>query len=208
MTDTTFLDEWDEAPADTYTLAVSRNDRIASILVVLMVALALMFGLGIRQRELGRTVSHVDREAGIEMRYPAGWLLDSADPAYTLRVSDPNARPFKTLYQITIVPASGQTTVRNVLDTLTLQRSSELSAYRVLNVGQQTLGGQDLIRMNFVFVETDPNPFIQRLPVVVLGTDVVLIDAERAIVVTYMAEQDTFEQGLPGFERFLTSLRY
>jgi hypothetical protein len=208
MTDTAFLDGWDEAPADTHTHAVSRNDRIASILVVLMITLALMFGLGIRQRELGRTVSHVDREAGIEMRYPAGWLLDSADPAYTLRVSDPNARPFKTLYQITIVPASGQTTVRNVLDTLTLQRSSELSAYRVLDVGQQSLGGQDLIRMNFVFVETDPNPFIQRLPVVVLGTDVVLIDAERAIVVTYMAKQDTFERGLPGFERFLASLRY
>jgi hypothetical protein len=171
------------------------------VLVVLVTLMALGLGLILRQRTSNLTWHFVSREAGIEVSYPAGWLTDEGGN-YVVRIRNPKARPFKTQFMIAVVPAGGATSVRNVLDSLTLQRSSELSAYRVLGV--EEIGTQ----MNFAFVEADPNPFVQRLPSVVLGRDIVILDGDRAIVVTYMADDASFDESLPDFQRFLGSLQY
>jgi hypothetical protein len=42
----------------------------------------------------------------------------------------------------------------------------------------------------------------------VLGTDLVIIDGDRAIVATFMDEQSTYPENLPVFQRFFASLRY
>ncbi|MCC6904475.1 MAG: hypothetical protein IT326_01450 [Anaerolineae bacterium] len=166
-----------------------------------------MLGLILQQTSVTQTWRYISRTAGLEANYPAGWLVDETGP-YVARLRSPGNRPFKTQYLITTVPAGGQTSVRNVLDSLTLQRSVSLSAYRVLSVEEVSTGGSTFTRMKFAFVDADPNPFIQRLPVVVLGMDVVIIDGNRAIILTYMADQDTYDSGLAAFERFLGSLTY
>lgn len=192
-----------ETPASDLT----RRDRFSGVLVVLVTTVALAAGLLIRQRAASDVWSYVNQQAGIDASYPAGWLVDEQGN-YTARIRDPRARPFKTQYMITIVPAGGQTSVRNVLDNLTLQRSNDLPAYRVLNVGEVASGGTTYTRMDFAYVESDPNPFIQRLPTVVQGLDVVILDGNRAIVVTFLSAQGEFEDNLPAFERFLATLRY
>jgi hypothetical protein len=197
-------DDFREEPLNIPALTVHRNDRYASLLMVLVTVGALALGLLLRQSELNSTFPFVDRTAGIQTRYPAGWLLD-AEGDYVMRVRDPSARPFKTTYQVQVVPASPQTSVRNVLDNLTLQRSSELAAYQVLSV-QEVPG--EVTRMDFAFVDTDPNPFLQRLPVVVLGTDLVVLDGNRAIVVTFMSAEDIYDRELPRFQRFFLALSF
>jgi hypothetical protein len=189
------------------TMVLSRNDRFSELIVVLLVAFSVAVGLLLRQQTSGQLWTYQSTEAGVEVEYPAGWLVDESG-SYLARIRDPKARPFKTQYQITIIPAGGQTSIRNVLDGLTLQRSINLSAYRVLSVQNASLGGQTVTQMDFAFVDADPNPFIQRLPVVVLGEDIVIRDGDRAIVLSYMADENTFNSGLPGFQRFLASLRY
>lgn len=186
---------------------LTRNDRFAEVLVAILAVAALILGLSLRQQNMSQTWRYENREVGIEALYPAGWLVDEGGD-YVVRIRDPYARPFKTQYQIRIVPAGGQTSIRNVLDSLTLQRSTDLAAYRVFSVDEVPVGGAMLTQMNFAFVDADPNPFIQRLPVVVRGMDVVIRDGDRAIVVTYMAADDAFEENRVAFERFLASLRY
>lgn len=198
--------DWDE-PLEESGSDLTRNDRISAILVVVVVLAGLALGLLIRQQNAGQTWVYTSREAGLEAAYPAGWLVDERGN-YVMRVRDPKGRPFKTQYQIAVVPAGGQTSIRNVLDGLTIQRSSDLAAYRVLNVQNVTVSGATLTEMNFAFVDADPNPFIQRLPVVVLGKDIVIRDGDRAIVVTYMADETQYDANYPAFERFLASLRY
>lgn len=197
--------EWeeqlDEAPP-----SLTRNDRFGSILVLVITALALTLGLLLRQSTSNQTWTYTSRQAGIEALYPAGWLVDERGD-YVVRIRDPKARPFKTQFVVTIVPAGGATSVRNVLDSLTLQRSADLSAYRVLSI-KEINAGIILTEMNFAYVEADPNPYIQRIPVVVLGRDIVILDGDRAIVITYMADQSSFEDNLQVFQRFLVSLRY
>ena len=194
---------WEESTRRLRERTRSRNDRLSAILVVALVIALLALGLALRGRALVRARTYIDRETGIEVRYPADWLLDTSGD-YVMRVRNPSARPFKTEYSIRIAPASGQTSVRNVLDALTLQRSNTLSAYRVLSVNEE----EETTRMTFAYVEADPNPFVQQLSIVVRGMDVVILDGNRAIVVTFAAEAERFEDELPGFERFFGSLVY
>lgn len=183
---------------------ILRNDRYGSLLSVVVAVGALTLGLLIRQSELSSTVPFSDRTAGVQTRYPTGWLLDT-EGNYVMQVQDPAARPFKTAYRIQVVPASPQTSIRNVLDNQTLQRSSELAAYRVLSIQEVS---ENVTRMDFAFVDTDPNPFLQRLPVVVLGTDLVLLERDRAVIVTFMAAEDNYTRELPRFQRFFASLNF
>jgi hypothetical protein len=186
---------------------LTRNDRFSAILVVIVTLTAISLGLVIRQRNVSQVWGYTSREAGIEAAYPAGWLSDEEGP-YLVRLRDPKSRPFKTQITITIMPASSSSSVRNVLDALTIQRSVDLPAYRVLNITERSSGGLNFTEMDFAFVNADPNPFAQILPVVVLGTDLVIIDGDRAIVATFMDEQSTYPENLPVFQRFFASLRY
>jgi hypothetical protein len=186
---------------------LTQNDRFSAILVALITVAALGLGLIIKQRSSTDTWYYESREAGISASYPAGWLVDERG-SYVVRMRDPKSRPFKTQYYITIVPMGGQTSIRNVLDSLTLQRSTELPAYRVLSIQQVNTSGVAVTRMDFAFVDADPNPFIQRLPVAVLGTDTLILDNDRAIIVTFMSDKADFDKNHPTFDRFLASLRY
>jgi hypothetical protein len=197
----------DQEKVTTSTGDVTKNDRFSAVLVAIVAAVSLTLGLVLRQTSQGTTWTYENAEAGIQAQYPAGWLADE-DGIYLARIRDPKARPFKTQYLITVVPAGGQTSVRNVLDSLTLQRSVNLPAYRVISVEQIEQGDQVITRMEFVFVDADPNPFIERLPVVVHGIDRIVLDGNRAIIATLMAENTTFEANREGFERFVASLRY
>ena len=185
----------------------TRNDRFSAVLVIIVAVAGIALGLSLRQRTLSQVWLFRDQQTGIEATYPAGWLTDQSGE-YVARIQDPKARPFKTRYLIDVVPGGGATSVRNVLDGLTLQRSIDLPAYRVLDIQEVTLGGANATQMDFVFVQADPNPFIERVPVVVRGRDFVIIDGNRAIVVTLMSDEVTFDQNQDAFLRFLGSLRY
>lgn len=205
MTDTTL-----SLRHDTHSLGrtgLTKNDRFSAVLVVLVTVSALSLGLLLRQRSISDTWRYTNAQAGIEVAYPAGWMTDEQGN-YLVRLIDPRARPYKTQYVIRVVPVAGQTSIRNILDNLTLQRSVELSAYRVFEVAEANAGGRYVTRMQFAFVQTDANPFIERLPVVVQGEDVVILDADRAIIVTLMADRESYAENVESFEEFVGSLRY
>ncbi len=185
----------------------TKRDRFSAVLTIVVTAAALMLGLLIRQQSISERWPYVNQQVGIEALYPAGWLVDEQGD-YVARIRDPLARPYKTQYIITVVPVTAQTSTRNILDNLTLQRSTNRPAYRVLDVIPAGEGNESYTRMDFVFVETDPNPFIEHLPVVVRGMDIVILDGNRAIIVTFLAAQTHFEANLPEFERFVEALRY
>lgn len=185
----------------------SKTDRYAEILVLVVMLFAILGGLAIKQQSQSITWLFESRQAGISVRYPAGWLVQEGG-GHIVTVRDPKARPFKTQFIISSIPTSPQTTTRNILDGVTLQRSNDLAAYRVLSIASTTLNGSNVAQVEFAYVDADPNPFIQRLPIVVRGVDLVLITSSRAIVVTFMSDSTTFEADRDQFQRFVASLRY
>lgn len=205
MTDTSLDSEY--AVDQEFHSSFTRNDRFSVILVMMLVTFAIGFGLILQQQTSTQTIRYESRTAGISAQYPAGWLIDERGD-YVARMRDPRARPFKTQFTIAAVPSGGQTTTRNILDGLTIQRSADLAAYRVLSIEDFTRGTTKYTELNFAYVDADPNPFIQRLPVVILGLDVVIPNGSRSIIVTYMADQDSFDKQRPVFDRFFSSIRY
>ncbi len=169
--------------------------------------LALLGGLALRESVLTETVFYEDPAAGISAQRPANWLVD-AQGDYVFRVQDPAARPFKTALQVAVITIGPDATGRNVLDTLTLKRSAVLSGYRVLSVADPvaTPHGPGA-EMRYAFVASDASPFLETLPVVVMGVDVVYRKGDQAVVVSYMAEAEEFDRQYFRFEQFLASLR-
>jgi hypothetical protein len=186
---------------------LTRNDRFSLVVVISIIAVQLAAGWLLTRQTQAQTWTYISREAGIEAQYPANWLANEQGD-YVVRLRDPLTRPFKTQFVVSIIPAGGQTSIRNALDGLTIQRAASLSAYRVLNVSEVAVNGQSYTQLDFSFVDTDPNPFIQRLPAVVLGRDMVIRDEDRIIILTYMAEQTVFDERFDDFQRFITSMTY
>ena len=185
----------------------TRNDRFAGLLAIVISLAAIGLGIVILERSKSETWIYENREAGIDGRYPAQWLVNEQGD-YIVQIRDPRATPFKTQYILRALPLSQDDTIRNVLDNLTLQRSTSLSGYRVLDIEERNQGNRQITEMSFVFVDTDPNPYIERLPIIVLGLDRVIQDGDRAIVVTFMSAKESFNANLPDFEQFMATLEF
>jgi hypothetical protein len=94
-----------------------------------------------------------------------------------------------------------------VLDALALERAGQVVAYRTLGTDQVLVGGETATRRDFTYVHVDHNPYVDRLPVVVRGTDLALRDGGRIIVVTFLASVDDFDAHYRYFRTFAESLR-
>jgi hypothetical protein len=102
---------------------------------------------------------------------------------------------------------TGVTQERNVLDALSLTREQTLSTYNVWSTEPFAMpDGTVATSMTYTYVATQPDPFLETIPVVVQGRDILLIRRGQAIVITFVAELKTYDEDFAIFERFLSSL--
>lgn len=187
---------------------LTRTQRWATGLMLLAALAGLAVGFLLKDQYVNATTPFRDLAAGILARYPSGWLLDQGGE-YVFRVQDPTAPGYRTALQVAVEPIGADATARNILDNLTLRRAQTLAAYGVIRTVPTTLpDGAEATRLEYVFVETEANPFLESLPVVVYGVDVVAIKRGQAIVVTFRVEADRFEENAWRLEQFLASLEF
>jgi len=189
-------------------IGLSRAQTLNSIFVV--VAALLLMGLGLLMRNAAAvaTLPFLDETSGIRAQIPAGWLITTDDPSFVVQAENPSAVPFKTLLRVSLVPVGAEATPRNVVDVLTLQRAGRLSTYRVLSIGQSTLGEDEAIEMEYAYVRAEANPFLNTVPLVIQGRDVVVIRGTQAVVITYQEERSRFSQNEALFDAFLDTLQF
>lgn len=178
-------------------------------LLVLIVAL-LMFGVGMFYREnaLNATVSFQDEINGISAELPANWLIDTNEPGTVLQVEDVGGSAFNTLIQISIQTVGPDATPRNVVDQLTVQGPFRFASYGLLSTQSVRLGEDEAIQIEYYYVASEANPFLETIPVVVQGIDLVIIRGSQAIIFTYQDDRRTFEENRRYFDRFLASVEY
>lgn len=187
---------------------LSWQQRWSHIITIGVAILALLYGLNLRSSILGATRIYTNVEAGIEARYPQNWLLDE-DGDYVFRVRDMTRAGFKTTLQIQTRPIGRQGTARNVFDTLNINRPQTLSTYNVLSIEDTILPDEsEGVRMTYSFVDTDPNPFLQTVPSVVIGEDLLTIRGGQAIIITFLADVRTYEDDQSFFNQFLANLQF
>jgi hypothetical protein len=186
--------------------ALSFVQRWNTYLVLVTAAMMLALGLTMRNTALTATQPFENLEAGVRAQVPRGWLIDTAGPDFVIRAQDPDALPFKTLLQISVLPIGPDATPNKVLDLLTMQRAARLPAYRELLRADQTLRGEPAKRMEYVYTQDERNPFQATVSLVVQGVDVVVLRRGQAVVITYREERSAFDDNLYRFENLLQTV--
>ena len=188
-------------------LELTFKQRWNDYLAIAVAILALVIGITQRDSALSATQTYENLEAGVRARVPFGWLLETNGTDYIFRATDPNALPFKTLLQASTLTVGPDASPANVLYLLEIERPNQFANYRVISRENVTLrDGSDAIRLTYAYVQDERNPFLESLPIVVEGVDVVVLRQSQAVIVTYREEQSSFNQNLYRFDDLLQSL--
>jgi hypothetical protein len=184
------------------------RQRLANVIALGVAALLLVLGVNLRQSTLNATVVYSDIQAGIRAYYPRNWLLDTSGE-YVFRVRDMSRLGYKTLLQISVQPVSRDTTERNIADRLALTRARTFTDYTVLTVEPYPLSDEITAQaVTYTFVSRDASPFLQGIPEVVIGQDVITINRGQALIITFRAEAQVYDMELARFRQFLATLEF
>jgi len=186
---------------------LSFGQRWNSYLSLAVVALALIFGLTMRSNTLNAAQTFEDLEAGIRANIPNGWLLDARSTDYVLRAEDPNALPFKTMLQVSVIPVGPDATPTNVLMMLNAERPSQFPGYKSISIKEETWrDGSPAIRLTYAYTQDERNPFLESMPLVIEGVDVIVLRRSQAVIITYREERSAFEENLYRFDNLLRTV--
>jgi hypothetical protein len=184
------------------------RQRWANVFSILVSTLLLLIGLNLRNQLANTAVLFESPQAGIVASYPQNWLIDTSG-SYVFRVRDMSRTGFKTTFQVDVQPVGSDAEERNVADRLTLNRLQTFTAYQVLSQEPYTLSNDiRALAMSYSYVSSDASPFLQGVPTVVQGLDILAISGGQAIIITYRADVNEYEQELSRFEQFLRRLQF
>ncbi|MBI5669921.1 MAG: hypothetical protein HZC41_18155 [Chloroflexi bacterium] len=187
---------------------LSYRQRWSHYFALLFGAAALFIGVNLRDSALNATVLYTNSEAGIRAEYPDKWLIDQSGD-YIFRVRDVAQVGFKTTIQVAARPVSPVTTARNLVDALTLNRAQTLASYTVFEIRPIVLPNEvEATTVTYTYVASETNPFLETVPVVVEGMDILALSRGQAIIITFLSDSRTYRQNYPRFQQFLSSLEF
>lgn len=185
------------------------RQRWATYLTMILALLALGYSVIERNNQLFAVTSYTDVQVGLTFLYPTNWLRDVSEGEYIFRARDMQRTGFKTTIQVSLLAVSSDLQERNIADRLSFSRAQILTGYTVLGTDDLTLPDDTSARsILYTFVSQEASPFLEGIPTVVTGIDILTINRGQAIVLTFRAEADAFEQEYARFEQFLETLEF
>jgi len=185
-----------------------RRDRWVDVAVAGVFVVALALGWGLKTSAEARSVAF--QGADVTARYPAGWVRAEAKAPTVLQVEDRLAIPFRTTVSVQRrpLPPDDPNALAAVHNNLVLERGTTLTAYRVLNTNDEVImGGRSGMKVTFAYVEKNPNPFLETLPVVMVGEDFLFAAGNQAYVITLTAAEANFDRLESTLGKFVQSLK-
>lgn len=187
-------------------VALNFNQRWNTYLALVFAVLGIALGLSMKNNALSATQQFEDLEAGVRAQVPANWLVSTASDEYVFRAQDPNALPFKTILQVSVLTVGADATPNTVLDLLHMRRAPRFSTYREIERAEVTLRGDPAMRMVYAYTEDERNPFLASVPIVVEGVDVVVLRRGQAVIISFREERAKFADNLYRFEDLLSTV--
>lgn len=184
------------------------RQRWAHVFTILIAIVLLLLGLNFRNQVVNAVTFYESPEAGISASYPQNWLLDTTGD-YVFRVRDMSRAGFKTTFQVSVQPVGADATERNIADRLSLDRFPVLTDYGILADDEYILpDGTSARALSYRYTNSEVGPFLQGIPSIVIGFDVLTISGGQAIIITYRADADVFDDEFPRFETFVRRLQF
>ena len=188
---------------------VSQRQRYSHYFAIAFGVIGLIIGMNLRDSTLLATTQYADTRAGIRAFYPEDWLIDTTSDEYIFRVRDMTQPGFKTTIQVSMYPVSAQSTIRNVVESLALNRMQTLANYTYGSVDEYILEDQpDAFFIDYAYSTAESDPFLDAVPSVVRGQDIMTIKRGQAVVISFRSDASTYEQNLRVFEQFLDDLEF
>ncbi len=184
---------------------ISLGDQYAEITVIVVTIIALLIGWFYKSSIENASLAFESQ--GITAQTPKGWLQSSSDDEL-LRTIDINSKGFGATYVIDTIVITSEATASEVASQITLEHAQKLLAFRMLDQRAVKVFGRDAYEISYVFVESNPNVTQTNIPSVVRGVDYVFLNGERAIIVSFQADEKNFDFDFGRFERFLQSLSF
>jgi hypothetical protein len=184
------------------------SGRWAHLLTVLTIAVGLAFGVLLRNNALYEVRIYTDLQYGITVLYPASWSVAS-NPEFVFRTRNLTERGFPTTIQISVRAVPDTISPRQVFDTISLERLQSLASYNVVS-SPSNLTLQDGVTASvteYAYADSEADPFLERIPVIIRGQDVITIRRGQAIIISFLSSDQNYEQNLPTFLDFLQRLR-
>ena len=187
-----------------------RRDRWVNWIVLAVVVLGLGGGWAVKAAAEGRSTSF--EVEGICGRYPAGWLrFLNVDPPTLFRATELFGPQNATNLTLQRRPMpEHENPLHIVQENLALERARNWTAYRTLEAETAaSLGGRPGMRISFAYVQTNPDPAMEVVPVVVLGEDWIFAsqDGQWVFVATLTAAENEFPQAQKVLRSFVRSLQ-
>jgi hypothetical protein len=188
---------------------LSARQRWGHNLVMLFAVFAFVIGINLRDSALNAIWIYTNTEAGIRAEYPQNWLIDT-DGDYVFRVRDISKTGYPTTIQVSVRPVSADTPPRYIFDALTLSRSQTLASYNVLASNIEFVLPDESVAtiMNYTFAATENDPFLESVPIVIRGQDILTIRRGQAIIIIFLTESVAYQQNYAIFERFINNLEF
>ncbi len=185
------------------------RQRWSHYFVLIYGILSLVIAVNLRISRLNAVSTYINNEVGIVAQYPENWLIDEGGTDYVFRVRNVSEIGFKTTYQVAVQPIGAFTTDRNILDALSLSRAQTLDAYRVFAIDPYTLA-EELVASaaSYTYVAGQANPFLESIPTVVTGVDIITIQRGQAIIITLLSDAQSFDTNFERFEQFVRQLEF
>ncbi|MDQ5825288.1 MAG: hypothetical protein M3441_13935 [Chloroflexota bacterium] len=196
------------------------NERVSALLVVLVTLAALIAGFLLRDSAESATRSFTT-PYNLTVGYPEGWRINDSDAANRVVMSEPGSGRFPTTFEVTSVVVDASASFTDVLGTvgqnLATSRGADLTAYKVLDIQNQTgegnnrsalmIKGLPAMITRYAFVSTPNSVFTEGLPTVVVGTDYLLRKDNRVYVFTVQSTEENESDAKARFERFVQDAR-
>jgi len=177
------------------------GDRQSNLAVVATFALLLLVGGIVWNSAVNGTTSFA--QSGFKGAYPSYFGI-ATNEGDVLRVAD-NLNTGAE-FAITTPALEGVLTAEAAAAQLAADRSTTYSVYRVIEKGEATVNGKPALVQRFAYV--DAGELTSAVPQVKEGFDYVIVDGNRAIVVTLLAPGDQLAAVEALFARFLNSLSF
>jgi hypothetical protein len=185
-----------------------RQYRIGHFLAVAVCIIGLVYGLNLRNGIINATTIYDNIEVGISIAYPQNWLLDT-EGDYVFRARDMTRLGYKTTLQVQILPVGADITERNILDNLDISRPLRLSFYQRQSTEPIALPDDvSGTAVTYTFVDSETNKFLETVPSVVRGRDILVIRGGQAVVITFRSAAETFDEDIAVFNRLLNTLEF
>ncbi|MEL7433117.1 MAG: hypothetical protein AAFN11_04145 [Chloroflexota bacterium] len=184
------------------------RQRWANVFTIMVCVLLMLLGLNLRNQAASATTAYASQEFGIAAQYPQNWLIDTSGE-YVFRVRDMSRTGYKTAFIVTVQPIGPDAQERNLADRLSLDRITSLTDYRVQPLEPYVFpDGRTGQALNYTYVASAASPFLEAIPTVVRGRDIVTISGGQAIVITFRADVENFDAELSRFEQFLRQMEF